>query len=401
MTRKPRPPIGDPPRNLRQRQRANGTWRIWWEPRPQDRLLGFAPVDLDATRTSWSVAEAARLNAEADRAIKAGGRTTDAARSRTVEDLIRLYRASVHYRETLRPKTRASYDKLLSSIEAKWGPRKVADFDKAVMSTWYETLYYGQGPRMAQALIRMMSILFAFAETKVWRPENSNPCTRLKIKTPAPRSRTATWAEVDAILAAAERLGLHGMALAIRISLFQGQRETDVITALRGDFGLRTLALDRQGPRPVWVWAFRRSKRLNAALLPLHPEVIPAVRAALADAGTPDTPRLPTDPLIVDEAVGRAYDEYLFNKRWRRIRAEAAAGAGLAQIATLQFRDLRRTFGVMSRAGGATKDDTGDVLGNSAANDPVLGETYMPATFKTASRAIAAVQRPQVTDKRK
>lgn len=56
---------------------------------------------------------------------------------------------------------------------------------------------------------------------------------------------------------------------------------------------------------------------------------------------------------------------------------------------------------MLSRAGGATKDDTGDVLGNSAAVNPRLGETYMPAQLETASRAVMAIKRPAKAKGRK
>jgi integrase len=397
MTRKPRPPIGDAPPGLRQRLRADGTWRVWWEPRPEDRKLGFNPVELSADKASWSVREAKRLNAERAQAHSDGLRK-DAPRSRgrTIGHLIQEYRGGVHFKHSLAPKTRKSYGVLLTQIEDKWGTRRVIDFDKAVMHTWYEALHSARGARMAQSLIRMMSILFSLAETLSWRPENSNPCYKLKIATPEPRQRSADWAEVELILDKADRLGFRAMGLAIRISLFQGQRETDVFTARRDAFQLVSV-LDRDTGEPVkrWVWFLVRSKRQNKGVLPVHAEVVPRLREALAETGTADRPRLPTDPLLYDERTGRPYDEHLFAKRWSAIRAAAAAEEGMARIATLQFRDLRRTFGVFARAGGATRDDTGDVLGNSAAVNPILNETYMPPTFDTARRAVEAVQRPQ------
>ena len=63
-------------------------------------------------------------------------------------------------------------------------------------------------------------------------------------------------------------------------------------------------------------------------------------------------------------------------------------------------QDLRRTFGVLARSGGASRDDVGDVLGNSAGSDPQLGEIYMPPSFDTASRAVMSIRRP-TADKRK
>ena len=61
----------------------------------------------------------------------------------------------------------------------------------------------------------------------------------------------------------------------------------------------------------------------------------------------------------------------------------------------------RRTFGVWARAGGGSREDVGDVLGNSAAMDPQLGETYMPPSFHTAARAVASIQRPSEQSRKK
>ena len=406
MTRKPTPAAGRKPvlpMGLRERTRADGSVRLWWEPRADAVKLGFAAVDLDANRMVWSRQQAERLNAEVEAARLNGSRKSAKARktSRSIDDLISDYRTSVHFTATLAPKTRDSYAKLLTQISDKWGPHKAAAFDKATMKAWYQTLYTAKGARMAQALIRMMSVLMTHAEDLGWRPENSNPCFRLKVVTPTPRARAGAEAELAAILSAADALGLAGMGLAIRLALYQGQRQTDIRLAPRGAFQLRTLP---GAAAQVWVWQLRRSKRGTEGVLQLHPAVVPMLRAALADAGTARAPRGPADPLIWDEATGRPYaDEFLFNKRWLAIRAWAAdpEGGNCPGIADLQFRDLRRTFGVLARAGGASKDDIGDVLGNSAAVNPLLGETYMPASFTSASRAVAAVKLPKAGRKPK
>jgi integrase len=393
MTRKPRQPVIDAPPRLRQRQRADGSWRVWWEPRHGERALGFTPLELDATKPAWSAREAQRLNAEVAQAQLQGRRSTGRPTGRTISDLIGLYRQSVHFRETLSAKTRTSYIALLNQIEDKWGTRRVIDFDKEVMATWYQSLYYAKGPRMGQAMIRMMSVLFAFAETHGWRPDNSNPCFRLQVRTPQPRARVVSWDEFDALVDAARRIGLPSVALAMQLSLFQGQRQTDVLAATRGAFNLMpVLRRGHKRASQVWVWTFVRSKRQNHGQIELHPEVIPPLRAALADAGTPDDPRGAQDRLLRCDRTGRPYTEDLFAKRFAEVRT-AAAGQ-IATVAGIQFRDLRRSFGSLSRAGGASKDDTADVLGNSAAVNPQLGETYMAPTFHTASRAVAAIRRP-------
>jgi len=71
-----------------------------------------------------------------------------------------------------------------------------------------------------------------------------------------------------------------------------------------------------------------------------------------------------------------------------------------SRLRGLQFRDLRRTFGRLSRAGGAEKADVADVLGNSAAVNQQLGDVYMAPEILSLLRAIGAIQRPQPEERK-
>lgn len=346
-------------------------------------------MELDETRLTWSRREAEKLNRELAQAQRAGKRAVRAPGGRTVEALIAEYRKSLAFTE-LAAKTQASYSGHFRLIVEKWGASPVRDFTKPVMRAWYETLYRTKSDHMAIAQIRAMSLLFSFAEMIGWRPEGSNPCHRLKMKTPKPRKRAATWDEVDLLVATADRIGLPSIGTAILLSLLQGQRQTDVFKATIGEFETRVV---REGgkPRNRVQWTFTRSKRGNSGALWLHSEVQGRVLAALD--GIED----PARRLLRDELTGADYDDELFGRRWRKVRDEAVSAdkqGKLTGLSRLQFRDLRRTFGILCRSGGATKDDTGDVLGNSAASNPQLAETYMPSQLDTASRAVEAIRRP-------
>ncbi|MEO1024056.1 MAG: hypothetical protein AAFX07_00700 [Pseudomonadota bacterium] len=376
-------PIPDKIMRLRQRQRANGTWRIWWEPEKAVRARGFEPVELDADRPSWSVRQAERLNRDVSRS------NTDTPRSggRTIGDLIERYTASRKFRD-LPETTQASYRKNLKLIDDKWGNQAVAYFTKSVMHTWYETLFEHSGQWQAKALIRMMSVMFSYAELIGWRQDNSNPCFRLGMKQPAGRKRTASWAELDALTAAADDLGHPAMALAVLLSALQGQRQTDVRLARAQDFDQVTLpAADGRDQETIWIWYWTRSKRQNAGIAPIHAELQPRLSAAL------DAHPVEFEELLIDAATGRPLSADLFQKRWAKVRD--AAAKTLPSIAGLQFRDLRRTFGNFARAGGASIDDTADVLGNSAATSPALREVYMASQLDTSRRAIEAIKRPK------
>jgi len=386
----------DPPvKRLRERTLASGRTAIWWEPEKAVRELGFSRVDLDETKLTWSRRQAEDLNRAVERARAIGGRQEPRARGRTVEDLIEDFTRSRKFLSK-RDKTRQTYRDFFRTIRAKWGDHPVSQFTKPVMARWYETLYTNNGGYMALALIRHASILFKHAERLGWRPAGSNPCADLDLEVPPPRARVLSWAEVDALVAAADQLGHHAVATAILMSILQGQRQTDVLNARCTDLQLQQVLNPITGSsETVWIWRFVRSKRGNDAVMQLHPDLVERVSTTMSD--------LPqgAEFLLMDETVARPYADVpdLFRKRYAAARALAATE--LPDIKTAQFRDLRRTFGVFARQGGASKDDTGDVLGNSAAVNPRLGETYMPSQFWTASRAVLAVQRPKTKGRKK
>lgn len=394
MTRRAntRGPIDRPVKRLRQRQRADGTWRIWWEPDARARDLGFGPVELSDRKLGWSERRARELNAEVDRAAATGQRRAQTSPTgRTMMDLIENYRASADFTDRLRPKTRDSYEKNLAAIGAKWGDTLVLDFTKPVVNNWYETLCR-QTPSRAVALVRMLSILFARAERIGWRPEGSNPCARLKLRAPDPRDRLATWAELDALVAAADGIGLAPVGTACLIAALSGQRQTDILKATTAEF--RMIELDG---KPVWVWHLTRSKRGNEGVIKLHPELVDRLRPTLvvdAEALIEDDAR----PLLIAPGAHRPYDEHLFAKHFARVRAEARRSC--RSVSDLQFRDLRRTFATWSMESGTDHQRVGLALGNRLASNARLSRTYLIATLQATAAAVDAIQRPQAPAKK-
>lgn len=373
-------PILDAVPGLRQRQRADGTWRLWWEPTAAQRALGATAVTFDATAYGHAAAQAARLNKRFAGTVP-GDRPAQPS-SRSVTDLIADYQTSLAWRN-LRATTQRAYADNLKVIAAKWGPQLVIGFDRPVVATWYEALHSAKGVHRAQAIFRMLSILMTHAELRGWRPENSNPCLKVKVAVPEGRARVASWAEIDALLWAARSLRLRHMRMAILLAAFGGQRVTDIREAKPQQF--RKLALPGAA-RPLWIWSLTQSKRGRVVEVPLHALVVPALRAQLALAATgPGT-------LIWDAATGKPFTKERLFRQWAQTRALAASR--VPSIATLQERDLRRTFSNLARAGGATSDDVADVLGNTADTDPTLRQVYMAPQLTTALRAVAAIARP-------
>ncbi len=378
-------PVLDAVPGLRQRKRADGTWRLWWEPTRAQRAAGAATVDLSDLAPGDAARKARRLAKDVLRNATTRPAPVYVA-ARSVSATILDYTASLRF-ERLAENTKAGYRSLLKQIDEKWGAQPIVMFDKPVIDGWYETLFRTRGSFQSLALIRAFSIVFRHAEKRGWRAAGSNPCSNPDTVRPKGRSRVGSWAELDACLQAARRMGLRQMRLAIMLATFGGQRQTDVLAVVPGDFEtLRLLVPGSVQPRTVWVWSLVRSKRGNAGQVPVHPMIVPALRVALMTAHTgPGT-------LIWDHATGAAFTKRLFWDRWDAIRTEAAKT--VPSVRTLQWRDLRRTFAHLSRRGGASKSDVADILGNTADTNAQLTDVYMSPQLATSIRAVDAIARP-------
>lgn len=385
MTRKPaRSIILDKATGLRDRQRADGSWRLWWEPTTAQRKAGAEAVEFDPAKPAHASREARALHEKWARVV-AGEVAPARITARSIDALILDYQHSMAFTGK-RASTQRSYGADLKAIAAKWGPQPVVLFDKPTVAQWYETLHKAKGIVRSRAILRMLSILMGHAELRGWRPENSNPCLGIRTETPLERERAADWAEVDALIAAARALRSWHVLTAIYLGIMAGQRQTDIRQVQPGDFYQIT---PLGAVQPIYVWQLTQSKRKRALEIPIHPEAAACLRMQLARATTgPGT-------LIWDEAVGRPFDDRRFHWAWAKVRASAAIA--LPSIATLQWRDLRRSFGNLSRAGGSSDADTSDVLGNTAAKNPKLRRTYMAPQLVTALRAVNAMQRPEKT----
>ena len=373
------PPILDAVPNLRQREKADGSWRVWWEPTAKMLAAGQKVVDLSHLRPGDAMRRARDLNAKAAKQAKA----IPPAQRGTMAALIADYRASLAFSQ--KPaSTRRAYGSDLKAIEDKWGPHRVALFDKPMVALWYESLHKAKGVTRARAILRMLSILMGHAELRGMRPENSNPCTKIRTVTPMERDRAASWDEFDAMVSAARLMKDRMIRVALHLAVMAGQRQYDIRAARPGDFyPIRDAAFTR----PVWVWQLVQSKRKRAIEVPIHAEAVPAIRAQLMRAA--DGP----GTLIWNETTGQPFSDKAFWNRWDAVRAQAALA--VPSCATLQWRDLRRTFANLSRAGGSSDADTADALGNSAAKNPKLRRTYMAPQLQTTLRAVQAVQRPE------
>lgn len=381
------PPVITPTDGLRQRQRSDGTWRIWWEPTARQAKLGAKVVDLSNLRGGEAQRRATALT-------KDYAETTPRLRAHSIDALIADYTASRWFTK-LRDSTKGSYRSNMNTIAAKWGPQPVPSFDGPTVNSWYESLLNARGHSRAHSLIIMLQILFKHAERRGWIAKGSNPAADMGMDKPVPQStRVATDAEIDALLHAADARN-PTLALALRLSVHTGQRVEDIRTARPSEFEPAAIpVVGRAKPVQGYYWRMLRSKRGNAGVIPIiNAQLVAGLAAQLARADVQAKGQL------LLNGNGQPYTRHRLGDHFDVVRA--AAAQTLPSIHGLQWRDLRRTFGVRLRIAGVSRDDIGDVLGNTVGISPDLAARYTPATAASTTRAVAAVSLIETPERKK
>lgn len=193
----------------------------------------------------------------------------------------------------------------------------------------------------ANYAVAVMSKLMNWCEDHGYRPENSNPCRRVKKFRPVKRERFLSKEELGRLgetLRSLEATGVEGpfVIAAIRLLIFTGARMGEILT-LRWtfvDFDRKFLALPDSKTGQKYI-------NLNSFAL----EVLSSM------------PRVQGNPFVI---VGRNEGARLINleKPWRRIRK--AAG-----IDDVRIHDLRHSFASFAADTGGSLRMIGKLLGHT------------------------------------
>lgn len=421
-------PISETIRGLRQKPspQKKGGWRIWWEPTAEGREAGFANHVLDATRPTWSVAEARRLNASLD--AKVGRRRRRAPRFLAVDDLIHGYLASDAFREKS-DATQRDYRQALGVISRQIGAQNHRNIGVPEAQALVDNVRKNSGKGMAIKIKRLGSIVFGYAITIGLRERASNVFADVRTALPPPGKSVASWGVLDAFTSAADALGGQRggwMRVAIPIYFYHGDRVGDLhkapLSELRlyerdTDGTLLTARADKRhepwevvqpdterdeaaieaarlygqlsAPTGSFVtWHYVRSKRQNTRSVLFRPEVRDLIWQRLTT--------ISREAVFLFEAkLGRPASYWQWRDAFNDIRALASESEPAA--AKISMRDLRRTHATMARRGGASLTAAAASLGNTADRNQALEETYMPQDFVTGTEAAMKIRRPATT----
>jgi integrase len=199
-------------------------------------------------------------------------------------------------------------------------------------------------PRRANYVVRTIGAMMTYAEEKGLRPQNSNPCRRIKMYRERTRERFMTEAELsraaEAITACEQEgtIGPHAAA-ALRLALLTGARSGE-LTAIRWahvDWGRRQVRLPDDGDEP--------GRKTGARTIYLSEAAIEVLRTV---------PRI--GPYVIAGAKqGEPYKN--LSRAWIIVRAKA----GLHDV---RLHDVRHSYASVAAAKGHSLPMIGKLLGH-------------------------------------
>lgn len=365
-----------------------------WVPGPRLRPT-WRERDLKDDAGQWLGLEAAidaadKLNADVA-AWRSGVRTgrlaegvsvrTSKAPSRTVEHLLRIYREAPRFLK-LADVTRSDYLQKLDIFVAKFGDIPVAALTKADLYTWWEQIYAARGHAMANGIVACVRAMLSYGELKGWI--TVNPAKALGLEKLSPRVVVWTPAEVEASVAKADALGLHGVGDAIVIGLHTGQRQGDVLH-------FEWLSADHGRSR------FQQSKTKARVSVPHTDQLAARIEAIKARRRAGAVAELKLTGELVRDSKGRHYTKENFGRDFRAVRLAVAgdqlsAGANEASILGKQYLDLRDTAITRLALAECTVAEIRAITGHSLDTIHKVLAHYLALDDRMADAAIARLK---------
>lgn len=388
---------------------AGGATRHYWQPAKPLQAAGWASETLgtDPVR-AFARARAINIALEGWRAgepVPAGMPFVDRAeptRRRgkvvergTVDDLFARFRASRFFKD-LKPKTRTGYEWAMDVIGEVYGDEPA----RAVTAQDREALYgpmRKQTPAKANAVVRVGRLVWNLSQA-LGLPLDANPWEKARLKGLEKSGRPWPRAAIAAFVDCADRMGYTGVADAVALNHWLGQREGDILALPRTILSASEAPV-RQGKGGIWV------------VLPLT--MVPQIRARLA---LMKARAIVAPTAIVNHATGRAYNEHTFRHDVAAVRRVLAAGdaaraiapcpsfatdyvirgrASLADAFTLQtselvFKNLRHAAVLFLVEAGVSREWISAITGHTLKSIDTIIETYL---VRTRAQAIQAFQR--------
>jgi integrase len=333
---------------------------------------------------TYTVGQARDRAAQLRRIVDEGGDPLNAEQERraapTVTALVERYVKEVLWRR--RPGTRVNYLSIINGhILPVLKDKKVHQVTKADVEKLYRDIITTiaarrtqvadatpPGVRRANAVVRVIRLLFEHAIEWGWRGENTNPAKRIKFADEHPRSRYLDMAEnarLDAVLEDYRAVAPDSVD-ALNLLRLTGARASEVINATWGQFDLTG---------GTWVKAAVTVKQKREHRTPTSPEVVAILRRRQAECDENSVVRLR------DDRVFPGLAHWKLTHDWFEIRRKA----GLDDV---RIHDLRHSYAALLASNGASLPIIGAMLGHSS---PTVTHRYVGLLDKTLREAAGIV----------
>lgn len=342
-------------RYLTSRPGPNGSRRWFHQPSTSLQKQGWAVVRLSNNKAQ-AIAEAETRNDALD-AWRAGQQALQQHGPSTVDGLIDFFKTTAQWQK-LRAKTQLEYAKCMAIISRHFGGRAIKGIGRRDVRDMHRAL--AATPALANACVRVASVLFKCAMDEEWRVDN--PASRMGLAGQAPRQAYWTHADLMALVQAAERQGRTMFATACLLAFYLGQRPSDIRLLTWASYNPAGPSFRlRQGKTGVWVE------------VDSHPLI--TERLVCLDATTAT--------ILIDPHTGQPYTERDLRREMEQVKAAAGLQHGL------RFADFRRSAVIHMAEAGCSEVEIAAVTGHSYERTRQILETYLPRTSKMAKAAMA------------
>lgn len=345
------------PRYVVERRTRTGDVVLYWQPSAALRAEGWRSTRLpDERRAAYAVAD--DLNDKLDRWYRGKGdpnRQKSSAPPRgTVAWCIEEYRRSSFFRD-LAVRTRRDYERHLDAIRAWAGAEPVQAVTPRVVYAWREALAKGS---QRQGTYRLQVLRLLLAHAVRMGELDRNPAERFRAFASPPRD--VVWTDDE--VAAFEQHASPEMRLALRLALWTGQRQGDVLRMRWSDI--------RDGRLEVRQGKTRALVSIPIAV-PLAELLNEAARRSL---------------FLLSDRAGVPWQEHAFRKAWNVPRTKA-------KLERVTFQDLRRTAVCRLGEAGCTVPEIAAITGHRVQDVQRILDVYLKPTRRMADTAIAKLER--------
>lgn len=240
--------------------------------------------------------------------------------SRLIED----WKNSPTFRDDKAPKTRSDYASKMNVLAEAYPDLWAAEadaLDPAILWGIYEDMRVKRGLPMAKGTIRVLSSAISWGlRHRKFRVLTVNPAKDLGMKTPAPRVRFASRAELETLVAVADHVGRPDMGDSFIAAVWSGQRQGDRL-ALK--------VTEERHKRLVC----RQSKTGAIVSIPIAPEFQRRRTAAALRRKEAD---VVSNQLVLFEKTWRPFTEDTYRHYFAEIRTIAVHGLWRLEDGTLR-----------------------------------------------------------------